>query len=78
MEVSSGDSEIGEHKARIDSEIKGGDIAATFNWHYLLFGLKSIGSNDIIFEFNGDQKPAMIRPAIGSDFFYIIMPIRNA
>ncbi|HAJ44798.1 MAG: polymerase III, beta subunit protein [Candidatus Azambacteria bacterium GW2011_GWE1_42_9] len=77
MEVSSGDSEIGEHKARIDSEIKGGDIAATFNWHYLLDGLKSISGDDIIFEFNGDQKPAMIRPASGSDFFYIIMPIRN-
>lgn len=77
MEISSGDNEIGEHRAKISSEIKGGDISATFNWRYLLDGLKSINDNNIVFEFNGDQKPVMIRPAIGSDFFYIIMPIRN-
>ncbi|MFH1392935.1 MAG: DNA polymerase III subunit beta [Patescibacteria group bacterium] len=77
LEVFSNNSEIGNHKTNIDSEIKGEDIDITFNWRYLLDGLKNIRGDEITLEFNGDQKPAVIKPAQSIDFFYILMPIKN-
>ena len=77
MEIFSNNSEYGSHHAKIDSEIKGKDTAIVFNWRYLLDGLKNIDSDELVLEFNGDQKPAVIKPAKNNDFFYILMPIRN-
>ncbi len=77
IEVFSNNNEIGGHQAKIDSKIKGVDVNIVFNWHYLLDGLKNINNDEIILEFNGDQKPAVVKSAKGNDFFYILMPIRN-
>ncbi len=77
LEVFSSNNEVGNHKTDIDSEITGEDVNITFNWRYLLDGLKNINGDEIILEFNGDQKPAVIRPAQGIDFFYILMPIKS-
>jgi len=77
LEVFSNNNEIGNHEAKIISEIKGKEINVVFNWRYLLDGLKNIDSEEIVLEFNGDQKPALIRPAQNADFFYILMPIKN-
>jgi DNA polymerase-3 subunit beta len=77
LEVSSNNSEVGDHQAKIDSEIKGQDVNIVFNWRYLLDGLKNINNDEIVLEFNGDQKPAVVKPAQNNDFFYILMPIRN-
>ena len=77
LEVSSTNNEIGDHKAQIDSEIRGNDVDIIFNWRYLLDGLRNINSDEIILGFNGNQKPAIIRPVKNTDFFYILMPIRN-
>ncbi len=77
LEVFSNHAEFGNHEARINSEVKGKDVSVVFNWRYVLDGLKNINEDDLIFEFNGDQKPAMIKPIKETDFFYILMPIRN-
>ena len=78
MEIFSNNSEYGNHHGKIDSEIKGKDVTIVFNWHYFLDGLKNINEDELILEFNGDQKPAVIKPAKNADFFYILMPIRNS
>lgn len=77
IEVSSLNSEYGNHNAKINSEIKGKDISIVFNWRYFLDGLKNIEDEELVLEFNGDLKPAVIKPAKNADFFYILMPIRN-
>lgn len=78
MEIFSNNNEYGNHHAKIDSEVKGKDVSMVFNWRYVLDGLKNIDDDELILEFNGDQKPAVIKPAKNSDFFYILMPIRNS
>ena len=78
LEVFSNHTEFGNHEAKINSEVGGKDVSAVFNWRYVLDGLKNINEDDIIFEFNGDLKPAMIKPVKETDFFYILMPIRNS
>ena len=78
LQVSSSNNDYGNHDAKVSGEIKGKDIDITFNWRYFLDGLKNTNSNELFLEFNGDQKPAVIRPVGNSDFFYIIIPIRNS
>lgn len=77
LEVFSNNNEVGNHQTKINSEIKGEDVNITFNWRYLLDGLKNINNEEIVLEFNGDQKPAVIKPVKSADFFYILMPIKN-
>lgn len=77
MEIFSNNNEYGSHHAKIDSEIKGKDVSIVFNWRYFLDGLKNIDNDELVLEFNGDQKPAVIKPDKNTDFFYILMPIRN-
>jgi DNA polymerase-3 subunit beta len=77
LEITSTHAEFGNHQAKVDSEIKGKDANIVFNWRYVLDGLKNIPEEELIFELNGDQKPAVIRPAKESSFFYILMPIKN-
>ncbi len=78
IEIFSNNNEYGNHHAKIDSEVKGKDVSIVFNWRYFLDGLKNIDEDELILEFNGDQKPAIIKPAKNADFFYILMPIRNS
>ena len=78
VEVLSSHSEHGNHNAKINAEIKGKDVSVVFNWRYFLDGLKNIEGDEIVLEFNGDIKPAVIKPAKNADFFYILMPIRNS
>jgi len=78
LEVFSNNSDFGNHQAKIESEIKGKEINVVFNWKYVLDGLKNIPEDELVLEFNGDQKPSMMRPQKNTDFFYILMPIRNS
>lgn len=78
FEIFSVNSEYGNHNTKINSEIEGKDISVVFNWRYILDGLKNINSDDLVLELNGDQKPAVIKPAKNTDFFYILMPIKNS
>lgn len=77
LEVLASHSDYGSHHAKIESEIKGKDAVTVFNWRYVLDGLKNISGENAVFEINGDQKPAVLKPADKSDFFYILMPIKN-
>lgn len=77
MEIFSNNNEYGNHHAKIVSEIKGRDVSIVFNWRYFLDGLKNIDNDELVLEFNGDQKPAVIKPSKNADLFYILMPIRN-
>ncbi len=77
LEVFSNDADLGEHQTKLKADIKGKDIQAVFNWRYILDGLKNIRSEEVFVEFNGGERPAVIRPAGRSDYFYIVMPIKN-
>ena len=77
VEVFSTDVDLGEHQTNIKADINGKDIQVVFNWKYILDGLKNIKTDEVVIDFNGDQKPALIRPAGQSDYLYVVMPIKN-
>lgn len=75
--------ELGEHHAEIKAETEGEKLEVTFNYQYLQDGLANIPEKEIVLSLNGDEGPSLMRGVDDkskkeiSDFFYIVMPIRQ-
>jgi len=79
LEVYSANQYLGENNYLIPVKLKGdGFKDVNFNWRFLLDGLKSLGSEQIIFGVNGDVKPAVLRSPEDNSYLYIAMPIKNS
>ncbi len=65
----------GESREEIDCGYAGEDLTIGFNPGYLTDALKNISEEEIIFEFAGADKRGVIR-AEGSDYIYIVLPVR--
>lgn len=81
LEIFSQDSSLGENRYTLPAKIGGPTHAASFNWKYLLDGLRSIKDEDLILGISdgpGEVKPAIIKPAKDTSFFYILMPIKTS
>ncbi len=76
IEIKSQDSEIGESELSMDSKIEGESVKASFNWKFILDGLSNMKSSEILFELQGGDGPAVIRPIGDASYLYVIMPIK--
>ena len=68
---------IGENRYLIPVKLKGpvfGEIS--FNWRYLVDGLKPLKGEYFIFGISGDNKPAILRSSDNASFFHILMPVK--
>ncbi|MCL4406345.1 MAG: DNA polymerase III subunit beta [Patescibacteria group bacterium] len=77
VEVYSADSGLGENKYLISAKINGDPVKASFNWKYLLDGLKNIYTDTVLFGLQGDSRPAIIKAPNDTSYFYILMPIKD-
>lgn len=79
LEVYSTNQYLGENSYLIPAKTKGEEVKElTFNWRYLLDGLKSIKSENLFLGISGDAKPVIIKPPEETSYFYILMPIKTA
>ena len=77
IEVYSVNQYLGENSYLIPVKIKGNAAKEiSFNWRYLLDGLKIFSSEDLLFKLNGETKPAMIVSPSDASSFYLLMPIK--
>lgn len=76
VEIFSQDADIGEASLNIPAKIEGSSIKVSFNWKFLIDGLVNIKSSEIVFEFQGDDGPAVIRPVGDVSYLYVVMPIK--
>jgi DNA polymerase-3 subunit beta len=77
--LSSVSSQVGESVIKLKVQIEGADNETTVNYRYLLDGLNNIEGDEVVFELNNNTTPCLIKPKTEaeSDYFYIIMPIRQ-
>ncbi|MBZ1348921.1 MAG: DNA polymerase III subunit beta [Candidatus Liptonbacteria bacterium] len=78
LEIYSAESNLGENKYLIPAKIKGESVTASFNWKYLMDGLKNINSENILFGLQGDTKPSILKSLSDVSYFYVLMPIRTS
>jgi DNA polymerase-3 subunit beta len=77
VEIYSSNQYIGENNYLIPARIKGGDFKEiSFNWRYLVDGIKLMSSDQILFGVNGDTKPGILKSPEDTTYFYILMPIK--
>ncbi|MDD3170164.1 MAG: DNA polymerase III subunit beta [Candidatus Paceibacterota bacterium] len=76
VEIFSQDADVGEANLNIPAKIEGSSLKVSFNWKFLIDGLTTIKSSEIMFEFQGDDGPAVIRPVGDASYLYVVMPIK--
>jgi len=75
--IVSSSKELGKSTYTLPAKIKGEKVNITFNWKFVLDGIKTITSKEINIGFNGEEKPSAITSPQDNSFLYIIMPIKS-
>lgn len=76
IEISSRDIESGESTQSLIAKTDGNELKVSFNWKFVLDGLQNIKTQEISFEFQGSEGPAIIRPIGDDSYLYVVMPIK--
>ncbi len=78
VEIYSVSQSLGENKYIIPAKIKGDKVdEISFNWRYLMDGLKAVDSENLSFGVNGNVKPANLKSPEDGSYSYILMPIKS-
>lgn len=78
VEIFSGEEGLGENSYVLPAKIQGEEGEVGFNWRYLSEGLKALGTEEVVFGINKDNRPAIIKAVGDGSYFYILMPILKA
>ena len=78
FEITTNDSELGEHNGQIPAQVTGENIEMSFNQRYLLEGLEPINSDSVILRFSGTSKPLLIQNPRDVSYVYLVMPMKNS
>jgi DNA polymerase-3 subunit beta len=77
LEVYSADSLLGENKYLIPAKITGESLNVSFNWRFILDGLKNMDAETVNIGLQGDVKPSVIKWPQDNSYIYIVMPIKD-
>ena len=69
-------SQLGENTATADAKIKGSG-SITLNSKYLLDALNALGSEEIVFGFNGKLEPTLVFDPDAKNYSHIVMPLKG-
>ena len=81
IEIYSQNPEFGENtsflpgQVKRESDIK--EISVSFNYRFLIDGLINIKDMEVVFELNGEDGPAALKPKTDVSYVYIVMPIKS-
>ena len=77
LEVYSANQYFGDNKYLIPAKINGEKFEASFNWRYLMDGLKNF-SGETFFGVNGENGKAIFKVQNDPSYFYLMMPLRES
>lgn len=77
FEVTTSDSEVGEHVSHISAKVTGEPLEVSFNQRYVSDGLQPIGSDSVILRFGGETNPLLMQDLKDPSFLYLVMPMKN-
>jgi DNA polymerase-3 subunit beta len=76
LRIESDNPDLGAAREEIDVPYKGGPIQIGFNARYFIDLLSEIETTEVRLELSGELDPGVVRPADGSDYVGVIMPMR--
>jgi DNA polymerase-3 subunit beta len=66
----------GQATEEVDAKYDGSEMVVAFNPNYLIDGIEAITSDEVQLETLDALKPATLKPTEGSDYLYLLMPVR--
>jgi DNA polymerase-3 subunit beta len=66
----------GQATEEVDAKYEGAEMVVAFNPNYLIDGVEAITSDEVQLESLDALKPATLKPTEGSDYLYLLMPVR--
>lgn len=76
MQITADNPDLGVAHQEIEVEYTGDQLVAGFNARYMLDILGGCESQRVTLDFQGELDPCVIRPAEGSDYLGVVMPMR--
>lgn len=76
IEIFSQNPELGEYRSFLPGKITGKESEVSFNYRFLIDGLFNIKSSEVIFEMNGEEGPAVLKPIGDESYVYLVMPVK--
>lgn len=70
--------DLGEHTSFLNGEVNGEPVEIAFNHRFLVDGLLNIKTNEVIFELNKDDEPAILKPTADASYLYVAMPVMSS
>jgi DNA polymerase-3 subunit beta len=68
--------DVGSGSEALAATIEGDAIQIAFNVRYLLDGLKAMACDQVLLQCNAPTTPAILTPADGAQFTYLVMPVQ--
>ncbi|MDQ6614965.1 MAG: DNA polymerase III subunit beta [Actinomycetota bacterium] len=66
----------GQATEEVDAKYEGAEMVVAFNPNYLIDGVEAITSDEVQLETLDALKPATLKPTEGTDYLYLLMPVR--
>jgi DNA polymerase-3 subunit beta len=66
----------GQATEEVDAKYEGAEMVVAFNPNYLIEGVEAITSDEVQLETLDALKPATLKPTEGTDYLYLLMPVR--
>jgi len=76
LRIESDNPDLGTAREEIDVAYKGAPVQIGFNARYFIELLGEVDTTDVRVELAGELDPGVVRPADGSDFVGVVMPMR--
>jgi DNA polymerase-3 subunit beta len=68
--------DVGQAHEDLDAKYEGTELTVAFNPEYLIAGIEVTPGDEITLETVDALKPALIRSLEGTEFLYLLMPVR--
>ena len=81
VEILSQNPELGENKSFLPGKVgyvsSPQEMEIIFNYRFLVDGLSNIKNSKVVFDLNGEEGPAVLRPEGDQNYLYVVMPIKT-
>ncbi|MDQ2826075.1 MAG: DNA polymerase III subunit beta [Actinomycetota bacterium] len=76
LELTAVTHDVGQAREDLDAKYEGAEMTVAFNPEFLIDGVEAIPGDEVVLETLDALKPATLRATEGTDFLYLLMPVR--
>jgi DNA polymerase-3 subunit beta len=76
VELTATTQDVGQAREDVEAKYEGTEMVVAFNPEFLIDGTEACPGDEVVIETLDALKPATVRPSEGTDYVYLLMPVR--